>query len=112
MLPRKRHEELKKLIHYHNERYHVHDQPEIPDYEYDKLFAELLDLEKNNPGLDLSDSPSLRVGGQTLDVFERRPHRKPMLSLTNSYSAEDLTEFDARVKKFLSSTAEVEYFCE
>ncbi len=111
---RDRHSELKKLISHHDSLYHVQDRPEITDYQYDQLFSELQQLEKNHPELDTSDSPTHRVGGAALDVFSKVPHRVPMLSLSNSYSAEDLAEFDLRVKKFLllGEGKEVEYFCE
>lgn len=108
----KRHEELKKIITEHDYNYYVLDRPTITDYEYDMLFSELLRLEKSTKGLDLSDSPSQRVGGTPLDAFEKAPHRQPMLSLANSYSPEDILEFDERVKKFLGSNEEIEYLCE
>lgn len=107
-----RHGELKRLIAYHNYRYHTLDKPEISDQDFDRLFNELLALEKNHPELDTSDSPSLRVGGTVLDGFSKKNHRLPMLSLANTYSAEELHEFDARIKKFLGSENEIEYFCE
>ncbi len=111
-MSKKRHDELKKIISQHDYKYYVLDQPTITDYEYDILFAELLKLEKEDPTLDLSDSPSQRVGGQPLGAFEKASHRLPMLSLANSYSAEDIFEFDQRVKKFLNSDNDVEYLCE
>ena len=111
-MSRKRHEELKKLISHHDERYYVHDQPEITDYEYDQLFQELLDLEKKKADLDLSDSPSQRVGGAPIEAFQKKAHRLPMLSLSNTYSPEELMEFDQRTKKFLNTTSELKYFCE
>lgn len=111
-MSKKRHDELKKIISQHDYKYYVLDQPTITDYEYDILFTELLKLEKEDPTLDLSDSPSQRVGGQPLGAFEKAPHRLPMLSLANSYSAEDIFEFDQRVKKFLNSDNDVEYLCE
>lgn len=111
-MSKKRHEELKKIIAEHDHNYYVMDRPSITDYEYDQLFDELLKLEKSEKGLDLSDSPSQRVGGKVLDSFSKVPHRIPMLSLANSYSPEDIFEFDERIKKFLSSDKEVEYFCE
>ncbi|AGH94289.1 NAD-dependent DNA ligase LigA [Pseudobdellovibrio exovorus] len=107
-----RHNELKKLVSYHNQAYHTLDKPEIPDLEYDQLFAELLDLEQKYPDLDISDSPSQRVGGEAISQFQKVAHRKPMLSLANSYSVEDILEFDQRVKKFLRSEEPVEYFAE
>ena len=108
----KRHSELKKLIRHHDELYHTQDRPEISDYDYDQLFAELLALENKNPALDLSDSPSQRVGGAAVAHFQKVAHRKAMLSLSNSYSAEDILEFDKRVKKFLRNEQNVEYFAE
>ncbi|WP_413576452.1 NAD-dependent DNA ligase LigA [Bdellovibrio sp. HCB290] len=111
-MSKKRHEELKKIIAEHDYNYYVMDRPSITDYEYDQLFDELVKLEKSEKGLDLSDSPSQRVGGKVLDSFTKAPHRLPMLSLANSYSPEDIFEFDERVKKFLSTDKEVEYLCE
>jgi len=109
---RQRHEKLKNLIRHHDELYHVQDRPEISDFQYDQLFQELLELEATNPGLDTSDSPSQRVGGLAIAQFQKVPHRKPMLSLANSYSVEDIVDFDERIKKFLRSDAPVEYFAE
>ncbi|MBO9665740.1 MAG: NAD-dependent DNA ligase LigA [Bdellovibrio sp.] len=111
-MSKKRHEELKKVIAEHDYNYYVLDKPTITDYEYDQLFNELLKLEKSDKNLDLSDSPSQRVGGKVLDSFKKVPHRIPMLSLSNSYSPEDIFEFDERIKKFLNTDKEVEYFCE
>ncbi|WP_413583074.1 NAD-dependent DNA ligase LigA [Bdellovibrio sp. HCB288] len=111
-MSKKRHEELKKIITEHDYNYYVMDRPSITDYEYDQIFDELLNLEKATKGLDLSDSPSQRVGGKVLESFAKAPHRMPMLSLANSYSPEDIFDFDERVKKFLSSDKDVEYFCE
>lgn len=103
---------LKKEIADHNYLYHVLDQPKISDYDYDQLMEQLQKLEKKHPEWDLSDSPSQRVGGTPLDAFQKVQHRIPMLSLQNSYSPEDIFEFDQRVKKFLRNEADVEYFCE
>ncbi len=111
-MSKKRHEELKKIIAEHDHNYYVMDRPSITDYEYDQLYDELLKIEKSEKGLDLSDSPSQRVGGKVLESFTKATHRLPMLSLANSYSPEDIFEFDERIKKFLSSDKEVEYFCE
>lgn len=111
-MSKKRHEELKKIISEHDYNYHVLDKPTITDYEYDQLFAELLKIEQSEKGLDLTDSPSQRVGGTTLEAFEKAPHRVPMLSLANSYSPEDIFDFDERVKKFLKAEKDIEYFCE
>jgi DNA ligase (NAD+) len=111
-MSQKRYNELKKLIRHHDELYHTKDKPEISDYEYDQLFNELVALEKTNPDLNLSDSPTQRVGGDAIAQFQKVAHRKPMLSLANSYSTEDILDFDLRVKKFLRNEAPVEYFAE
>lgn len=111
-MSKKRHEELKKLLIHHDYLYHVLDRPEITDYEYDKLYQELVKLEKADPTLDLTGSPSQRVGGPVVDAFQKVAHRKPMLSLANTYSPEELSEFDERVRKFLNTEKPLEYFCE
>lgn len=103
---------LRAKIERANYLYHVLDQPEISDREYDKLFQELLDLEEANPQLVTPDSPSQRVGGSPLESFEKLAHRQPMLSLSNSYSPEDIASFDERVRKVLERAGEVQYFCE
>lgn len=95
-----------------NYLYHVLDQPTISDREYDKLFQELLDLEQAFPDLVTPESPSQRVGGAPLNAFEKIAHRQPMLSLSNSYSPEDIAAFDERINKILERKGEVEYFCE
>lgn len=107
-----RYQELKNLIAKHDYQYHVLDQPLISDFEYDKLFAELLEIEKSHPDWVQGDSPSKRVGATPLDAFKKVDHRLPMLSLSNSYSKEDLIDFDQRIKKFLKSEEEITYFCE
>jgi DNA ligase (NAD+) len=109
---KKRLNELKALVHEHDYSYHVLDKPTIGDFEYDKLFAELLAIEASHPELVTADSPSQRVGGAPLDAFEKAQHRKPMMSLANTYSVEEVREFDERIKKFLDSTKPVTYFCE
>ena len=105
-------ERLKSEIKKHDQLYYSKDRPEISDFEYDQLFQRLLDLEKQHPELDIKDSPSQRVGGDAISSFQKVNHRKPMLSLANSYSAEDIVDFNDRVKKFLRSEAKVEYFAE
>ncbi len=105
-------EKLRAEIAHHDHQYHVLDQPEIGDYEYDQLFQELLKLEAQYPELQTPDSPALRVGGKPLGQFEKIKHRKPMLSLQNSYSIEDIAAFDERVHRALGSSGNIEYFCE
>lgn len=107
-----RYEQLKAILTKHDYLYHVLDQPEISDFEYDQLFAELIRLEEDHPELDTSNSPSQRVGGPALTQFNKIPHRFPMLSLSNSYSTEDILKFDERIKKTLNSTESICYFCE
>ncbi len=109
---RKRAEELRREIRKHDFQYYVLDQPLITDREYDRLYSELVALETADPGLATQDSPTRRVGGEALDAFEKVPHRKPMLSLANSYSPEELAAFDERVRKFLKTESEMVYFCE
>ncbi len=111
-LNQKRHAELKRLIRHHDEMYHTNDRPEISDYDYDQLFAELLQLEKDNPSFLTEDSPSQRVGGAAIAQFQKVAHRKPMLSLANSYSVEDILAFDQKIKKFLRTEEPIEYFAE
>ena len=110
MSAQKRIEELINLINYHNEKYYNQDSPEIEDFEYDNLMKELIKLEEENPELKRNDSPSNRVGGKPLDKFEQVVHKIPMLSLSNSYSWEDLKDFDSRVREAVGS--DVEYVVE
>ena len=107
-----RYQDLKQQIEHHNALYHSQDKPEISDYEYDKLFQELLEIEKAHPEVVTPDSPSQRVGGEILGSVKKVPHRTPMLSLSNSYNPEDILAFDERLKKFLKNDDDVEYFCE
>lgn len=108
----KRIQELSALIHHHNFRYHVLDDPEISDAAYDALFRELQELEKNYPELRLPDSPTLRVGGKALNEFKKINHRMPMLSLANAFSEKELTEFDERAHRLLEKPINepIEYF--
>lgn len=105
-------EQLRELIREHDYNYHVLDRPTIQDFEYDKLFTELVQLESENPELIVADSPTQRVGGAPLGEFEKIAHRKPMLSLANTYNVDELREFDERVRKFLESDQPITYFCE
>lgn len=102
--------ELIDLINYHNEKYYNDDAPEIEDFEYDNLMKELIKLEEENSSLKRVDSPSNRVGGKALDKFNQVTHKIPMLSLSNAYSAEDLRDFDRRVRDAVDG--EVEYVIE
>jgi len=97
---------LRETLNHHSHLYHTLDAPELPDAEYDKLFNELLSLEEKNPELQTPDSPSLRVGGQALDKFEKVTHRQAMLSLGNAFEEQDLLDFDKRIKDRLKTTAD------
>jgi DNA ligase (NAD+) len=106
-------EELKKVINHHNYLYHVLDQPELTDFQFDQLFSKLQELENANPELITEDSPSQRVGGPALDSFLKTDHREPMLSLQNTYSADEILAFHERIQNFLKGQGETyTYFCE
>jgi DNA ligase (NAD+) len=107
----KRIEQLTQQVNYHNELYYQKSQPEISDFEFDKLLEELQQLEKEFPSLARPDSPTLRVGGTITKEFQNVQHRYPMLSLGNSYSEQELRDFDLRVAKGLEGNP-YEYFCE
>lgn len=82
-------DELRQLLHEHNYRYHVLDDPIISDAEYDQMMRELIELETQYPEFLTPDSPSQRVGGEPLPYFEKVVHRVPMLSLSNAFDEED-----------------------
>lgn len=107
-------EDLRARLHRANYRYHVLDQPEISDTEYDRLLRELQDIEDAHPQLATADSPTQRVGAAPLSSFQPHAHRQPMLSLANAFNDEELREFDARVKRHLGldTDAAVEYVTE
>lgn len=91
--------ELVQVINRHNHLYYVLDKPVISDYEFDQLLQELIVLEKQYPQLQDSNSPTQRVGGAVTKSFQTVKHKYPMLSLGNTYSEEELGEFDARIRK-------------
>ena len=107
----KRVRELTTQLEEHNYHYHVLADPAISDREYDELMTELQQLEETNPALRKPDSPTLRVGGEPTSEFPSRRHANPMLSLDNSYSREDLSAFDQRVRSALPDE-NVEYVAE
>ena len=102
---------LTDKINYHNELYYQQSKTEISDQEFDKLLESLLLLEGQFPQLKLSDSPTQRVGGTITKSFPTVYHKYPMLSLGNTYSQEELEDFDGRVAKGLDGDP-YEYFCE
>ncbi|MDZ7754517.1 MAG: NAD-dependent DNA ligase LigA [Gammaproteobacteria bacterium] len=103
--------ELREAIDYHNYRYYVLDDPEVPDAEYDRLMRELEDLEAEYPELVTPESPTQRVGAQPISAFEEAVHGLPMLSLGNAFEEEEVADFDRRVRKELG-VEEVEYVAE
>ena len=90
---------LREQIEEHNRRYYQQAAPTISDREYDDLYRELADLEKQHPELASADSPTQRVGGAPLSAFAQVTHRAPMLSLDNTYSEEEVAEFYARLQR-------------
>jgi len=109
---KKRVEKLREEIEYHNYRYYILDQPEISDAQYDRLMRELETLEGQHPELRSPNSPTQRVGAPPLEEFEMVRHSIPMLSLANAFDESETRDFDKRVKKFLGSSADVEYVAE
>lgn len=100
-------EELRTQLHHANYLYHVRDQPEISDSEYDHLLRELLDLEAAHPELVAADSPTQRVGASPQSDFQPHTHRQPMLSLGNAFNDDELRAFDEKVKRHLGLDAGV-----
>lgn len=103
MKPAQRVARLRDLIRHHEERYYLHDSPEISDAEFDALMRELLELESAHPELIDSTSPTQRVGGRPAEGFATSRHMLPMLSLDNAYSAADLRLFDERLARAIGA---------
>jgi DNA ligase (NAD+) len=104
-------EKLRDELRRHEHLYYVLDKPEIPDAEYDALMNQLKRLEADHPELLTPDSPTQRVGGKPAEGFRKAPHSRPMLSLDNAYSAEELADWDRRVHE-LAGNFPVEYTAE
>ncbi|MHC4598983.1 MAG: NAD-dependent DNA ligase LigA, partial [Planctomycetota bacterium] len=98
---------LREEIRRHNHLYYVEAKPEIPDREFDRLLSELESLENDHPELVTPDSPTQRVGGAPIEGFEPVDHALPMLSIDNTYSEEELREFDGRVRRGLEAESVV-----
>jgi DNA ligase (NAD+) len=111
MDPQQRIQQLTQRLHHLNNQYYQHDISEVSDQEFDAMLAELNELEKANPDLALANSPTQRVGGTITKQFATAQHRYPMLSLGNTYSEDDLREFDERVQRGLEG-APYSYVCE
>lgn len=108
----KRIEELLTLLLNYDYHYYVKAEPLVSDYEYDVLYKELLELEKQNPEYIRPSSPTQRVGTDLTKIFPESAHKTPMLSLSNTYSQEELYDFDRRVKEALGVTEPIEYVIE
>ncbi|GAB3994728.1 NAD-dependent DNA ligase LigA [Spirosoma daeguense] len=111
MTPQEHIVELTNRLNYYNFQYYQNSVSEVDDFTFDQLLSELTELEKLHPEFRQSDSPTARVGGTISKEFPTVYHRFPMLSLGNTYSEEDLTEFDNRVRKGLNGQP-YEYICE
>jgi len=111
-MPRPRVAELRRQIGYHDERYYVLDEPEIPDAEYDKLMNELRALEAEYPDLITPESPTQHVSGAPSEEFGEVVHKVPMLSLDNAFSEEDVQGFDRRIHERLGVEGELDYWAE
>jgi len=107
----KRIEALRGRIRHHEHRYYVLDDPEISDAEFDRLMRELKALEAEHPELVTPDSPTQRVGGKPREGFVKVPHSRPLLSLENAYSEDELRDWERRVHE-LSGRKDVGYVCE
>lgn len=103
--------QLTEELNYHNHLYYQKSSPQISDREFDTLLKELQELETQFPNHKQSDSPTSRVGGDITKNFETVKHKRPMLSLSNTYNEEELTEFDERIRKALPEES-FEYVCE
>ena len=109
---RDRVDQLRTTITDHNHHYYVLDDPQVPDAEYDRLFRELQALEVEYPEWATATSPTQRVGSAAETSFAQVTHRVPMLSLDNAFSADELRDFDRRVRERLDAQSAIEYVCE
>lgn len=104
--------QIRSQLEEYNHQYYVLDNPTVPDATYDRLMQELVALEQKYPDLITDDSPSQRVGGKPLDVFETVNHEVPMLSLDNAFSEDDMRAFEKRLKDRLKREVTIHYSCE
>ena len=102
--------ELNKVLTQYGHEYYDLDAPTVPDAIYDQLMKELIEIEEEYPDLRFPDSPTQRVGGQTLTAFEKVTHDHPMLSLGDTFSEEDVRAFDERVRQNIGDN--FRYVCE
>ena len=109
-MSKQRIEKLTEILQDYNYNYYVLDKSLVSDFEFDTLLKELQDLEEKHPEFASENSPTKRVGGDVTKKFEQVKHKYPMLSLSNSYSKEDIIDFETRIKKLTND--EIEYVCE
>lgn len=107
----KRIEELRSQISYHEKKYYIDNEPQISDYEFDQLMAELKRLEEAYPEFITPDSPTQRVGEKPVEGFPTVEHKRPMLSIENCYNEDEFREFDERIRKLLPGE-KIEYVAE
>jgi len=112
MTPEQKIQKLREQINFHNHRYYVLDDPEVPDAEYDRLLRELEQLESEHPELITEDSPTQRVGASPLQSFDQVRHEVPMLSLGNCFTEEELDAFIKRIGDRLGSDEPIEFAVE
>src|ERR1700742_3791186 len=110
--PAERIEALRDQIRHHEHLYYVLDSPEISDAEYDALARELIRLETEHPELITPDSPTQRLGGKPKEGFAKVAHSRPMLSLDNVTSEEELRDWDRRARALSGKDADISYVCE
>ena len=103
---------LRKALHEHNHNYYILDKPTVTDFEFDRMLRELQQLELDHPEYYDPNSPSQRVGGEVTKSFETIRHRFPMYSLSNTYSREELEQWEERIRKILGPEASIDYTCE
>lgn len=104
---------LREEINYHNKRYYQLDDPEISDADYDQLMSELIQLEERYADyIDVTDSPTQRVGATPIDKFETINHLTPMLSLSNAFTEQEIIDFEGRIKRFLETDNSISYVVE
>ena len=108
--PKKKIEALRNELHAHNHSYYVLSKPEISDYDFDMMLKELQKLEEEFPQFADPNSPTKKVGGDITDKFKKVKHRYPMMSLGNSYSFDEIREWEMRIKKTIDE--DIEYVCE
>lgn len=105
-------DKLRTVIHEHNYRYHVLDDPTVSDASYDRMLRRLIELEKEYPATITKDSPTQRIGATPQSAFKEIKHQLPMLSLDNAFSDEEIIAFDKRIKERLETHRAIEYCCE